>query len=376
MRVGIVAFGFHPGETGGTESYLRNLVSGLQRYDRSNTYTLVVRKEYLEEAKNMVHSKSWRVVGLNTDYSIFVRALRKFRIISRSNESQIAAAIDRIGFDLVHFPMQTIYPYGIKAKKILTFHDMQEKHYPEFFSDEELKFRKNNYEKSAKEADKIITISNYTKEDIKKYYPMQTYDKCITVYHGTDQYKRVPTIKNISNNNEYFYYPAATWPHKNHERLLKAFARLLKKNPRYKLVLTGLKRQKSESVDKLIDKLKIGESVVIMGYLPYDELQNVFQKAYAMVYPSLFEGFGLPVLEAMYLGIPVLCSNATSLTEVAGDAAIYFNPASIKEMTMAMEKIIQDKKLRQNLIHKGHSRAKKFSIKKMIGDTINVYEQA
>lgn len=376
MKIGIIAFGFIPGGTGGTESYFRNLISGLQKYDKYNQYTLIVRKEYLDEARNMVFARNWTVMGLRTNYSAIGRVLRKLRIINNDIAEALASTINKINFDLVHFPMQTVYPYGLKAKKVLTFHDMQEKHYPEFFSKEELSFRKHNYERSADESDRIITISNYTKNDIKEYYSAKDYAKCTTVYHGIRKYQETTSKHKKKDDYKYFYYPAATWPHKNHERLIEAFAKVAKNYPGYRLVLTGLQRQKSESINKLIKKLCIKDLVIIKGYLPYKDLQEVFNNAYALVFPSLFEGFGLPVLEAMSKGVPVLCSNTTSIPEVAGKAAIYFNPLKVKEITKAMEEIITDKKLRHNLVRKGLLQSSKFTIKNMIEGTLKVYKDA
>jgi glycosyltransferase involved in cell wall biosynthesis len=181
----------------------------------------------------------------------------------------------------------------------------------------------------------------------------------------------------ISKNNEpYFYFPAATWPHKNHIRLIKAFASVIEKYPKYELILTGLKRQKSDEITKLIQKLGITKAVKILGYLDYNELQDLYKGAFAMVFPSLFEGFGLPVLESMNMGVPVICSNTTSLPEVGGSAVLYFDPEDVTDIYDKMCLLIENKKLRPSLIKKGISQAKKFTLKKMITETVKVYNGA
>jgi glycosyltransferase involved in cell wall biosynthesis len=374
MKIGIIAFGFIPGETGGTETYLRNLIAGLQKYDKKNNYTLVVRDEYKKQAKKIIYSKNWKLVSIKLKYPFGRRVLRKLRIVKESEDQRIAKIIDKMHFDVVHFPMQTIFPYGIKTKKVLTFHDMQEKYYPDFFSKEELNFRKDNYFKSVSEANKVIAISDHTKNDIKKYYKGTYYKKCVVVYHGEENKLKKQINYNLAK--LYFFYPAGTWPHKNHSRLIRAFASVNKKHPQYKLVLSGLNRQKSEEIIKLIQKMGITKAVKILGYVDYNELQDVYNGAFAMVFPSLFEGFGLPVLESMIMGVPVICSNTTSLPEVGGSAVLYFDPEDEKDISDKMRLLIENKKLRSSLIKKGISQAKKFTLKKMIAETVKVYNGA
>jgi glycosyltransferase involved in cell wall biosynthesis len=376
MKIGIIAFGFIPGETGGTETYLRNLIAGLQKYDKKNNYTLVVRDEYKKQAKKLIYSKNWKLVSIKLKYPFGRRVLRKLRIVKESEDQRIAKIIDKMHFDVVHFPMQTIFPYGIKTKKVLTFMDMQEQYYPDFFSRQELEYRRNNYRKSAKEADSIIAISNYTKKDIGKFYGDDFEKKCRVVYLAGSFMTNTSQISISKNNEPYFYFPAATWPHKNHIRLIKAFASVIEKYPKYGLILTGLKRQKSDEITKLIQKLGITKAVKILGYLDYNELQDLYKGAFAMVFPSLFEGFGLPVLESMNMGVPVICSNTTSLPEVGGSAVLYFDPEDVTDIYDKMCLLIENKKLRPSLIKKGISQAKKFTLKKMITETVKVYNGA
>jgi glycosyltransferase involved in cell wall biosynthesis len=377
MKIGIIAFGYIPAGTGGTETYFRSLLDGLQKYDNSNEYTLVVDKKYLSSAKKLIASKKWKVKGLTGIPPKYIRGLRKIKVVKSSNDDLLAKKINSMNFDLVHFPFQVIYPYGIDTKKVLTFHDMQEEYFPEFFSKDEMKFRKNNFNRSVIEADLVITVSKHTKLDILKYYGQGLIKKVLVVYESVP--KKVQF--NISNNSilqhkPYFYYPAATWPHKNHERLIKAFKKFVKKHPEFRLVLSGLSRQKSDTITNLINELDLKQKVVMLGYLPYEQLPSLFKNSYALVFPSLFEGFGIPLLESMQYDIPVLCSNSTSLPEVGGRAAIYFNPTSINDIANKMTRIAEDKELYNKLRKECSKQRNKFSIKKMTFETIAVYNKA
>jgi glycosyltransferase involved in cell wall biosynthesis len=376
MKIGIIGLGFVPGGTGGTETYFRNLLEGLQLYDAKNKYILIVKKEYLREAKKMVKSKRWKVVGVNDVPNLIYRGVRRVKLAKLSNNDYLVKKINDLNLDLVHFPMQTIYPYGLNSKKVLTFMDMQDKYFPEFFSRNELEFRRNNYMRSVLEADTVICISEYTRTDIIRYYGNKFKDKTNVIYLAGSKdkiYKKNITIE--LSMGHYFYYPAATWPHKNHERLIRAFAEVSRKYPDYRLVLTGLKRQSNNKVIELIKKLDIIDKVEIKGYLTYFEVESVFKGAFALVFPSLFEGFGLPVLEAMSMGVPVVSSNSSSLPEVGGDAVLYFDPLDTKDIEKKMINLIEDPALQKKLIRKGRKQSNKFTLKNMIKETIEVYNE-
>lgn len=200
MKIGIVAFGYIPAGTGGTETYFRNLLNGLQKYDNINEYTLLVDKKYLSSAKQLISSKKWKVVGLSLLPSKYIRGLRKIKIVKGSNDDLLAKKISSMRFDLVHFPFQVVYPYGIRAKKVLTFHDMQEIYFPEFFTKEEIIFRKNNFKRSVLEVNRVIAVSQHTKIDLLKYYSKSLIKKISVVYEAVPKKHRPPSPIIVSNN--------------------------------------------------------------------------------------------------------------------------------------------------------------------------------
>jgi glycosyltransferase involved in cell wall biosynthesis len=153
---------------------------------------------------------------------------------------------------------------------------------------------------------------------------------------------------------QFFFYPAATWPHKNHEAILRALSILKSEGGRAPHVyFTGSTREHRATLDQLAIELNIVEHVHYLGFLTPEELQAVFSAATAMVFPSKFEGFGLPILEAFHARLPVISSDATTLPEVAGDAALYFNPDSPAQLASLMNMILTTPDMRDELIRKG-----------------------
>jgi glycosyltransferase involved in cell wall biosynthesis len=133
--------------------------------------------------------------------------------------------------------------------------------------------------------------------------------------------------------------------------------------------------QKSNDITNLITKLKLEDYVHTLGYLEYKELPGIFRQAYVLVFPSLFEGFGIPMIEAMSVGCPVIASNTTSIPEVAGNAALYFDPNSTQDIAKTMKMVVRDNTRREQLILNGYKQAKKFTKSKMVSDTLQVYRK-
>lgn len=208
-----------------------------------------------------------------------------------------------------------------------------------------------------KQAEHIICISEATAKDITNFYNIPTH-KITPIPLACDrshfQFLNLPT-KN------YFLYIGRQDPYKNVHSLISAFAKLPHRND-YELWLVGpTDKRYTPLLEKQVQELEINHLVKFLNYIPYDELPTIINQALALVFPSLWEGFGLPVLEAMACGTPVITSNISSLPEVTGDAAILINPYHIEEITAAMETIINDSELRKQLSQQGIKRADKFS---------------
>ena len=174
----------------------------------------------------------------------------------------------------------------------------------------------------------------------------------------------------------FFFYPAVTWPHKNHELILRALHILKTEHGTTPHVyFTGSSTERRTALDKLAQNLGVFEQVHFLGFLTPEELQAIFSAATAMVFASKFEGFGLPILEAFHARLPVLASNATTLPEVAGDAALYFDPDQPSELAALMKTILDSPELRQNLINKGTLVLERHSINDTAADFQALYER-
>lgn len=372
MKIGISALTFIPGGSGGVETYFRNLIDELQKNDKSNTYCILMNSQNIDSIN--LTSKNFR--KLLIEETGRAKFTRKLRLAKRDANDSIIRQIEKNNFDLIHFPFQIIQPMGINVKKVLTFHDMQQEFWPIFFSAQELEARRRTFKPSALASNHIVAISNFTKNTLVERYKISS-DKISVIYESYDEqlYGKSKKMDVPDLQKPYFYYPAATWPHKNHLRLLEAFAKLHAKRSEYNLVFSGVKMQATEEILKKIKELDLENEVTILGYLDYEQLPAIYQNAFALVFPSLFEGFGIPLLEAMASKCPIIASNTTSIPEVAGSAALYFDPLDVDAIATEMEKLINDQRLRLELIKEGEKQIKKFSQKKMAQETLNVYKK-
>jgi glycosyltransferase involved in cell wall biosynthesis len=285
--------------------------------------------------------------------------------------------------DITHF-FDFFLPFGVTGKKIVTVHDMTYKAYPEtlpFMIKLLLNWKLGS---SCKRADKIVTVSEFSKAEIIKYFHIEP-DKIVVVPSAVDNKWYFPvsdteSIIRCKNKyaipGEYYLYVGTIEPRKNIEGLIDAYYRLKQKRPEVpKLVIAGKKGWLYDAVFKKVEALHIKNDVLFLGYIANEDISPVICGALAFVYPSLYEGFGLPPLEAMACGVPVLTSNRASLPEVVGDAAITVDPLHIDEMAAAMERLFTDKKLREELSRKGLEQAKKFSWETAASKTIKLYEE-
>ncbi len=217
---------------------------------------------------------------------------------------------------------------------------------------------------------KIVTVSNSTKQDVIRYFKISS-QKISVIYHGSPQGtqlasnpEKILTKYNLPNN--FILFIGTLEPRKNLVRLIEAYHLLNQKSKikNQKLVIVGKKGWFYQEIFNKVKELKLENEIIFTGYVPDEDLPYLYKAATCFVYPSLYEGFGLPPLEAMACGCPVITSNLSSLPEVVGEAAILVNPYNIDEITAALEKILTDESLRQNLKERGFKQAQKFSWQK------------
>jgi glycosyltransferase involved in cell wall biosynthesis len=380
VNIGISLVDFTPGRMGGVETYIRNLVSWLAVNDHENEYTLICTNHnvaYFDDILKRVNTLVFEN-SKNSPYRILRSLVRKvFRV------DMIQNGIDRLGLDLLHNPLTYVRDSRSKTPLIVTFHDLQHHYYPEFFRAREIQSRDRMYRRAALEADTIIADSEYTRQTLLDSYGV-SYDRVQVVHLGVGSeyntaYEQDFLLRErslLGLHKPFLYYPAATWQHKNHANLLQAVS-LLSSNHHFdgNLVLTGVATSAKDDLLKNIAARGLQDRVQILGYLPYDKLPVIYNLARMMVFPSLFEGFGMPVLEAMACGCPVACSNVTSLPEVGGDAVLYFDPLSAEQIADSVMKLWHDDAALLDLRAKGLERARQFSWEKTARETLAVYHR-
>ena len=253
----------------------------------------------------------------------------------------------------------------------LVVHDVAFLHYPAHIKRSHLYFFKKYIPRFLQKANSIATVSEFSKKDILTHYQMNP-EKINVVYSAAKEvFKPVngetaeATKKKYTGGTEYFLYIGAVHPRKNLVSLLKAFS-IFKKRQKsnMKLVLAGRLAWKYDSFIQDLKKYKFREDVIMLGYLSEDELVKITGSAYAVIYPSLLEGFGVPVLEAMKSKVPVVTSSGSSMEEIAQDAALYADPKNFEDIAEKMMLIYKDERLRKELIEKGTAIADQYSWKR------------
>lgn len=285
--------------------------------------------------------------------------------------------------DITHF-MNYYVPPGVKGRIVTMVYDMVYKAYPETMNQKTRYMLNLSMVRSCRRADVIITISEFSKAEIIKYLGVSP-QKIVVMPCGVDFMKFRPdyditeitkTKSKYGITNEYFLYLGTLEPRKNIERLIEAYG-LLKKRlvsiPR--LVIAGKKGWLYDTIFKRVNMLNLGNDVIFTGYVDENDAPILMKGATAFIFPSLYEGFGLPPLEAMACGAPVITSNAASLPEVVGDAGLLIDPYSVESISHAMESLLLDPALQSDLADKGIKRAATFTWDKSVDIISEVYEQ-
>lgn len=263
-------------------------------------------------------------------------------------------------FDVVHFVTQAAYL--TKLPSIYQPHDLQHLHYPQFFTKSDFAQRERLYQAFCQQASYVCVQTEWTRRDVIRQYGFAE-EKVVVIPWGSvfESYENPTTddieaaITKYQLPRHFFFFPAATWPHKNHEVIFRAIQILQREDggAAPHVFFTGASTDHRRTLDKVAQDLGVSEQVHFLGFLTPGELQAIFRAATAMIYPSRFEGFGLPILEAFHARLPVLSSNATVLPEVGRNGALYFDPESPAELAVLMRAVLNKPELRRDLVEKG-----------------------
>jgi glycosyltransferase involved in cell wall biosynthesis len=267
------------------------------------------------------------------------------------------------------------------VKTINVIHDLNFEHNPTFVSPLMLKYYTHFFPRFAKKADHLITVSEFSKQDIMNLYHVDA-EKISVVYNAAsddffpvDEEIKRATIEQLTNGEPYFVFVGSAHKRKNVERIMLAFDAFREKHEHYKFVFAGSNKYWDKDIKNTYNQLKHKSDVVFTGYIPTAEMNRVVSSALAIVYASLFEGFGVPIVEGFAAQVPVITSNVTSMPEIAGEAALLVNPLSVSEIVNAMEKLTADEQLRKKLVQLGTERLQRFSWDKSAEKFWNIIQE-
>lgn len=369
MRIAIDSRGANWYSGTGIGTYTRQILKYLMKHDQDNSYLLYWwGTNYHEMYQNNI--------------TIDLTSKKHHHFFE---ESYIPESLAANSIDVYHIPQNGM---GIPSKKkciyISTIHDLIPYVMPETVGRGYLKRFISEMPHIMQSSDYIITVSEYSKKDIIKIFDYPK-EKIKVTYLAADEYFR-PLDKEICKaylentyniTGDFLLYLGGFSPRKNVRSILVAFSRIYKELPlSYKVVIIGPSRDDHCYLSGLCDTLGISDKVVFTGYVPYEDLPYFYNASALFVYPSLYEGFGLPPLEAMSCGTPVIASNVSSIPEVVGDGAFLINPFDAEDLKNAMERMLTDNSLWNEIAQKGYQRSKEFSWDKTCLNTLKVYEEA
>jgi glycosyltransferase involved in cell wall biosynthesis len=307
MRIGVNALYLLPGGVGGTEIYLRNLLAGLAEVDRDNEFVVFTNRETGPD-----------LAPGAANFSVVQQPVRAKNRPSRIvwEQTGLVAAARRQRIDVMFNPGFTC-PLFAGPPNVTVFHDLQHLRHPEYFRWFDLPFWRLLLAGSARRSRALIAVSEATRDDLRRYYGREA----VVVHHGVE--RAFFKIAGERNPERFLLCVSTLHPHKNLERLIRAFDL-----PGMRLVISGLRGFHTGAIERLIAERNLSGQVTLTGWIPRQKLYGLYRRAWAFVYPSTFEGFGMPVLEAMAAGLPVACSSIPPLREIAGDTVRYFDPES------------------------------------------------
>lgn len=368
MKIGIDARFYGP-DSKGLGRYTQKLIEHLEQIDHTNTYVIFLRAANFES----YHPKNKN----------FIKVIADYRWYSFAEQLFMPFLLHKAKCDLIHFPHFNV-PYFFRGRFVVTIHDLILIHFPTLRSSAlhpliyKIKFGayKIVIKRAIMRARKVIAVSAFTKTDILSTYNIPSQKVLVTYEAGIEKVDQQSTLSDIHEKygiiEPYVLYVGNAYPHKNLELLIEAFQSAHVKKQGYSLVLVG----KDDFFYSRISA-SIGEdsqkTIFILHNVDDEELEQLYAHAHVYIFPSLYEGFGLPPLEAMAYGVPVAASDHPCLQEVCGTAAYYFDAKDQHALAEALLRVMQDESLRTKLIKNGYKNIQRFSWKKMAEQTLEIY---
>ena len=365
MRVAIDARKLHDFGIG---TYIRNLLRELARLDRETEYVLLCREGDLDIAKPL---------GPN-----FRTVLESSPNYSLREQIHVPWVLAKIGPDVYHAP-HYVLPAAIGCRSVVTIHDCIHLMFPQYLRNRAAHaYARAAMWTAARRSDCILTVSEASKRDILHFFNVPP-EKIVVVYNAIDeQFWITPPEEDAARvreryqlNHQFVLYVGNIKPHKNLVRIIEAFDDLRRTgvDDDLKLLIIGDEISKLPALRRAVHRHKLHKQVRFLGYVSNETLAILYRLASVFVFPSLYEGFGLPPLEAMASGTPVVTSNVSSLPEVTGDAAVLVDPYDVESIADGMRRVLTDPQLAAEMRRKGLARAREFSWERSVARTREVY---
>lgn len=351
---------------GGIATYTYHLVKNLLITDKINNYVLFFDSQISQNLQNLSEQHNCSIKyfphrGLLDSLPL----VRSHILFSRFLKKQ--------GLDIFHAPAGSL-PLFYQGKTVVTEHDLAIYKNPEWFPRFQFFSKNIVVPRSLRKATYIIAVSETTKRDLLALFSIPS-KKIQVIYEGGLDASLISSGKRESAL-DYILTISTLEPRKNLVRLIRTFALYRRNNPqkREKLIIIGGEGWKFKDIYKEIRGLGVRKEVILAGYVGEKEKIRLLRRAKTFIFPSLYEGFGLPVVEAMSLGVPVICSRKGALAEICGNAAFFINPYAVRSIAEGLSKVLGDRDIREKLAKKGLERAKRFSWQKCAKETLEVYQ--
>ena len=360
-HIGINLLWMVPGVVGGSETYTTRLLRGISQRQSDLQYTLFALPQFASAHPDIASS-------FEVAYAPLTGQWKSFRVAGEN--SWLARQSRKRGIGVVHHA-GGIVPMVPTPRPIVTIHDLQYLFYPEYFTKAKLIYLQRMMPRSAEAARLVLTPSEYTRRTVIERLRIDP-SVVVVVPHGIGLRQTVTDAEDVREryglDGPFFLYPAAMYPHKNHLVLIDAFSRLLRVHPDAQLVFTGPKgwqewktaTDMEQRISNEIANRSIGSRVKQLGYVSAPDLEGLYSAAAAMVFPSKFEGFGAPILEAMARGCAVIAADATAIPEVVGSAGRLVSPDNAEEWCRAMSDLLEDAETANGYVKAGLERAADF----------------
>ena len=356
-------------EGGGVHQTIVGLLMGLSCLDGEEEYLTLVspgRKEWVApflggNLKRLRGSSDWKRWIIPFLPSGARRLARRFPSIGPHRIPVSDGTAERSGAEVIHFTAQGAFRTVLPS--IYNPHDLLHLHFPQYFSAEDRRWREVTYSFFSAQAKAVIALTRWGKQDLVNRLGLDPGKIYVIGLASLFRYYRTPddeAVRAVQRRhhlpNAFALFPAQTWQHKNHLGLVEALAILKRKGVIINVVCTGPMNEFQRVITRRMRHLGVADQLKFLGFVPEQELASLYRLARLLVFPSQFEGFGMPVVEAFGAGLPVACSNASALPEVVGDSALLFNPGDPSEMSAALLRLWEDGDLRRDLARRGRSR--------------------